>query len=784
MTAPRSTRLVRTTGGVIATACGVLLLASAPLSLADSPGSTPTPPASSSHSKNPSPHPSKSPKKKPHKKRAGTTVTGPQLWDPVNLRKFSHPSTVTVSQTTNMFNEVVHVSWTGFTPSSNPFYDATSTDYPVMIAECDTARPRFWSQCYGANNGGIQGSFGPYGPENTAYATSSPKGVGQTDIQILTAQENQFLGCSARHECSLVIVPAQGGNPFSQPINCSDHSLDTGGSDLGQFAFVSSTGICSWRDRIVVPLKFAPLPANCPINNTAFTVLGSPMMLRAMTQWRSYLCAAANPLTFVYNASITEPAAIEDVPLGLGDIALTTRPGPVSSGKHTYAYAPVAISAVSVAYWVDSPITGLPVRKLKLDQRLLAKMLTQSYNFDSYGCGSGAPPKGIGCDGAVDGNPIGLFVDLEFKRLNPKVRTPTGFGSTFQVPTVMSGHSDMTWEMTRWIAHDPAGAGFVKGQFDPWGMHVNTNYLAVRYPTDSFTGQDNYPIIAHRYNPTFPLGGSVNSVAGYQVQNWDPGTSWVKDQYGNFSRDQVEPPGERDLFAVLDQADAAAYRFPTAELLNARSRYVAPSLKSMAAALPSLTATSKAQKVTEDINYDKLRPGAYPLTMVIYAMVPTSGLSAKKATAIARFLNFITGPGQSPGFRPGRLPPGYLPLPPKFKAEAQHTANLVLTQKGNSPTSRRSPSQSSSPSPSTTSTTPTPSQPSTPAPSSGPRIVTVALKSRQAAGLARYALPILLITGGLAALSGASALVISSAGAAIMATLRRARRLRLSIRRK
>jgi hypothetical protein len=312
----------------------------------------------------------------------------------------------------------------------------------------------------------------------------------------------------------------------------------------------------------------------------------------------------------------------------------------------------------------------------------------------------------------------------------------------------------------------------VQGQFDPWGMHVNTNYLGVQYPTDSFTGQDNYPIIAHRYNPTFPLGGSDTSVAGYQVQNWDPGTSWVKDQYGNFSRDQVEPPGERGLFAVLDQADAAAYHFPTAEILNAKGRYVAPSLRSMTAALSSLRDTGTGQKVTQDVSYDKQSAGAYPLTMVIYAMVPTSGVSTKKAAAIARFLSFITGPGQTPGVQPGTLPLGYLPLPAKLRAQAQHAISLVLTRKGNHPSANHpSPSTSPSVSPS----------PPPPPPTSGPHIVTVALKSQQTTGLIRYALPILLITGGLAALGGASSLVVSMAGSGIMPALRRFRRLRFII---
>ena len=50
-------------------------------------------------------------------------------------------STVTVSQTTNLANQMVQVSWTGFSPSSQQTYDNTATDYPVMIAECAGAPP-------------------------------------------------------------------------------------------------------------------------------------------------------------------------------------------------------------------------------------------------------------------------------------------------------------------------------------------------------------------------------------------------------------------------------------------------------------------------------------------------------------------------------------------------------------------------------------------------------------------------------------------------------------------
>ena len=693
------------------------------------------------------------------------------MWNPARNRNFAARSRVTVNQTKNLVNEIVHVSWTGFTPSSDVLYDSTATDYPVMVVECNSVHPRRLKQCYGGDNGGVQGAFGPFGPMNTAYATTAKNGSGQLDIQILTLAENQFLGCGVKHRCSLVIVPAQGGDTLSVPPNCKDHSLDIAGTDLGQFAFSSQTGQCSWNQRIVVPLSFAPAPDSCQLKKPAFAAIGSPMLLRAMNQWRAGLCTGTNPIALTFNAAITEPEAIADLPSGLGDIALTTRPGPAHlDSSKTYTYAPVAISSVAIAYWVDNPVNGQPVRNLKLDPLVVTKLLTQSYNFDNDGCGGSARHnKQIGCDAAVDGNPLTLFADPEFRHLNPHVPGPLGGGASFQVPTVESGHSDMTWEVTRWIADNHPAQNFMAGHFDRFGMHVNTDYLGLKYPLDSFTGQDSYPVISHKYSPVFPL----SLVASYQVQNWEPGTAWEKDQFGNFPRDPIEVPGSRALFAILDYGDAAAFRFPVAKILNHTGHYVAPSNRSMKAALSAMKDIGN-NHITKHVIYDKVVKDAYPLTMVIYAIVPTSGVKPAKARAIARFLDFVAGPGQTPGLKPGHLPPGYLPLPAKLKAQTMKAAQLVLNQKGN----RLHPKPTASPS-----SSPVPSSPA-PSPSRarlGAGVVTVK-QAAQTAGAIRYALPILLIVGGAATLGGASSLMVGSA-AAISERVRRLRRLRLVRRR-
>jgi hypothetical protein len=726
-----------------------------------SPSATSTASATPSPSVSPSstPSPTKSPKPRPftapRTPAGGVRVEGGPMWDPATNKKFGHPSYVTVSSVSSLTNQVVQVSWYGFTPSSQLAYSASGSDYPVMVAQCKGLHPTSWSQCFGASNGGIQGQFSSNGPMNTAYATTNASGEGSTPIQLLTAQENSFLGCDEHSPCSLVIVPAQGGNIFTFPVNCGDHSQDAGLTDTGTFAFNSSYGKCSWERRFIVPLHFAQTPTDCPVKNPDFSAIGSPMLARAMNSWQSALCADSDPVNIQYDDSQAEPLAREDFLSGLDDVALTTEPASSSSGKHPFTYAPVAISAESIVFWIDNPVTDKPLTHLKLDPRLVLKLLTQSYDFEGEACSGGAIVRNGLCDNAVDGNPRSLFADPEFTRLNPHVAE---VGDGYQVPTVMSGETDMTWELTRWIAANKDAKAFAGGTFDPWGEHVNTDYLNMQLPSQSLTAMDSFAPIAHRYDPVFPLA----TVAQYQVDNWYPATQYQPDPDGNYDKLTPEVPGQRALFAILDQADAAAYQLPTASLENAAGKYVAPANASMTAAVGTMK-TSAANHITEDTSEGSKVEDAYPLTMVVYAMVPTAGISRQKAAKIAQWLDYVATSGQDQGAQAGQLPSGYLPLTTAMREQTLRAASEVLAQKGNSSAKTAK-----------AATTPTPVATVAPTPSASVGAVSLGFDSNPAkSGFARYAIPILLALSALLAVAGSLSFAIGRGGGAALGRLRK-----------
>ena len=711
---------------------------------------------------------------------SGTTVTGPKMWDPLHDKPFPTASTVTVAQTTSLADQLVQVSWTGFTPSvpnnaAGPYYVYNYTDYAVMAVECRGASPASWTDCYEATSNGVPQASGTSGPPNATYAITTTAGTGQLNIEIETSLENSFLGCGQSNPCSLVIVPGQGGTPVpppgGKPENCKDHSGDVafggGGNALAATTFnfgVGGSGPCSWNNRIVIPLQFAPVPTGCKQRNAAFTVAGSPMMAVAMQQWLTKLCAGNNGMTIAYNSTIAEPQAVQQAAGGVQNVALTTRPASadgVTTTQH-FVYAPIAVSAVAVAYWIDNTNNGQPMSGLILNQRLLAKLLTTSYN-PALACHNGLP---AGCDNGVDHNPFSIFKDPEFKTLDSSIYNNVGIGAqNYEVPTVQSGNSDMTWTVTSWINANSDASGFLAGIFDPWGTHVNSYYVGVKYPTDTFTAQDPTLTWAQEFSPVFPLRQAVT----YQALNENAGSDQpTVNPNGQiiYTKDPPEPIGDRALFAVVDMGDAALNHFPVAALPNADGKDVTPSNASMAAAVSRM---SNSGSGTLQMNLTDKTPAAYPLTMVIYAMVPTSGLSHAKAAAIARFLDFAAGSGQTPGLQPGQLPPGYMPLPAKLRAETRKLAAEVAKQKENT-SPGATPSPGSSLPASTANPKPSPSLalPGVSPSSSGTGAQPVSLLAAhpRSAAITRYILPALLVLGGLAALAGSSALAGSEGGIA------------------
>jgi hypothetical protein len=622
-------------------------------------------------------------------------------------------------------------------------------EIPVGSPNVQTGIPNalLGQNTFAPGTNGIPESWG--GPPS-ATGGNSADWKGQAQFHIEVGQENSLLGCDVGTPCSLAIVPNFGGNYVrvngagsnTDITQCENHSND---NPNGNAPFDSSENsyACEYMDRIIVPLHFAPTASNCPQNAYQFYAEGSPMLSRAMAQWQAAWCSSAAPVSLHYTSADESQARGDFLQGGQllsarTDMAMVTLPPDAAqTSSRKFTYAPLANSGVAIAYYLDNGATKQQINQVVLNPRLAAKLTTESYSLN-YDCRTPPPNDGGGwpplpkpsrtCDPAVSYNPPSLFDDQEFLSLNKNCQQTTtaggllpspesvcvyGHGDIRQgafLPTVLGGNSDMTYQLTNWVAANADATGFLAGEADPWGMHVNTNYwkAKISYPTQYFQSSldpgTKYPkpltcvlgscstvqgsvdaTMNVAWNPVTPLSAVVNNLLAFQPNAHDvylacPTTVSTCTSINQLSFPALPPDGlgGRNLFSEVDLGDVGAYQFPAAAMVNAAGQAVPPTQASVEAAVKDMK--TNPDGITQYANESSTDKAAYPLAMVNYAMVPTCGLPSSEASAIANFLDKVATTGQTQGNVPGDLAPGYYPLTSAQRAQTLKAAQEVKAQ--------------------------------------------------------------------------------------------------------
>ena len=580
-------------------------------------------------------------------------------------------------------------------------------------------------------------------PGNTTYAASSLDGTGSANFTIETAETNASLGCSDTVACSLVVIPimgiscdaagaAPGVAPQDQPppdavqavaAQCQGTGKYQPGQVSSGFPFQEDLSVSgdlwwsasNWRNRVTVPLSFAPAPNACALSNPSppLYLYGSELMAQATSQWAPAFCLDKTKFKFDH-VQTAEPEAKNLLASGSIEAAIQGAP-PDQAFTAPTVQAPIGLTGFAITYAIDDA-HGKPYPQLRLTPRLLAKLMTESYP---------AVPDVRNFDPPLATNPLNMGEDPEFQALNPGVPAPILAEIAAATLYSVSSGSDTIHALTSYIEADPAARAWIDGKPDPWGMVVNPAYKGISLPVSTwplldtwentqsgiYSSSDN-PCLAASPVPYLPLVAApvstlaqvtLNmqfSVANSQVNCIDPGLQTEK--LGALGR---ETPGQRFLLGVTPLADAQRYRLATAALQTqvspsapakfsdaAGRTFVAPDDASLRAAAALLVADPKLG--TWAFPYDKFQTGAaaaaYPGTMLMSADVPTQGLPAADAREYATLLSFAAGPGQTPGYANGQLPPGFLPLTAAdgLGPEAAYTlvaAAAVAAQKGGVP---------------------------------------------------------------------------------------------------
>jgi hypothetical protein len=541
-------------------------------------------------------------------------------------------------------------------------------------------------------------------PSNETFGVTGKGGTGSADFNVWTTDQNETLGCSETVACALVAIPIMGIScdpapsgatppPTSTQVSqCETTGIYPAGSathntNPGTVRDVSVTGSLwwspsNWRNRITVPLSFAPSPDLCNVTQSAgnnlVQVFGSELMIQATTQWEPHFCTSdTDPFSFVH-VQTGEPEARNLLANGDVEAAFTSYAQPGGYGKPV-VNAPVAATGFAISYSIDGS-NGQPYTTLKLTPLLLAKLLTESYP------GTATVRQE---DPALAHNPLDITEDPQFMALNPGIPEFEASGSLSEAASeliAMSSDSDVIEALTTYINDDPVARAWLNGTPDQWGMVVNPAYQGIALPVDQWpllsTFEPTYDVDTGSLTeclftdpvPYLPLIAAplasledISEAIQYDLPNST--TRCVQPITGSPIGEEMttqgrQAPGHHFMIGITPLADSQRYLLQTAALETTTGTYVAPSSTSLKAATSLLTPdpTTGTWPIPYNTFQTAAGASAYPGTMIVYAAIPTTGLPTTDAKDYATLLRFAATTGQTPGPGVGQLPPGYLPL--------------------------------------------------------------------------------------------------------------------------
>lgn len=620
-------------------------------------------------------------------------VPGTKSGDP--SRNVFPPGTTSFAQDPREAHQPIPVAFDAqgkptVTTPSLPFKSATGGTYIDALRLPGLQGPRPAPSGY---QGLIQDLFDKNSSNEQPWVPVAGDGTGEAVFWLQSAIEAPHLGCGAPIQsggqvtgrpCWLVIVPKGShlvdGTPLTNPDS---------------FDPASPMSETNWENRIAVPLQFDPVQGFCPIGAKERLTVGSELITDAMVSWQPQLCAGGG--TAYGYAPLGDATAAQQLLSGFDGapgLAFTNVPVVPGAGQPSVVHAPVAISGVGIAFLVDVDIStfaseaeqqkaGRMIQDIKLTPRLVAKLLTQSYQQDVPG-----PSPHEQLTNGTTTNPSFITYDPEFRQLNPDFDSFPESASGPKGLMVVGGNAAAIQQVWRWIIADDQARAWLGGQADEWGMIVNPNFKDYNLAT---TPPPNFPKAdptCERLPPATkdlcgqdlrPYLGSFGQVAERVLRAW-PGErrAWnpLKQPFADYDVSAPSPISKRWALGVTDTAAGDRFSVRMASLRNAAGQFVKPTTDSLLAGVAAMKDTGIDGVLQLDPTANV--PAAYPLTMVTYAAVNTQQ-DQEARNEYAKLLEYAATTGQEPGVERGMLPDGYAPMPEAMRKKTLAVAAQLRT---------------------------------------------------------------------------------------------------------
>lgn len=555
-------------------------------------------------------------------------------------------------------------------------------------------------------------------------AKTAKDGRGAELFQVLTGMQSTGLGCGQKVQrladgtrkipaCWLVVVPR--GTPADENVGTPFEA------NANQFGVSTSPlSPAAWANRIAIPLDFKPLDSPCSLSGVERRIVGNEAAIAAVSSWQPALCATGGlpPFSYATVGDSTARQIMSTTPAGAPGMVVVSRPlAPTAVPQNSpVVYAPLSVSGLVIGFNIersptfDAPaaqqdLTGVRVAELNLTPRLLAKLLTQSYQ-NQVRINSGNP----GYEW-LQKNPYDLNTDPDFLQWNPEFALLySANGRTFSGLQLPNGTSDAAQQLWEYVLADPEAKAWLDGQPDDWGMKVNPVYSTnpAVHPTGigfATSAPNSFPKSEPYCYQAAPRGLN-NSIVPPPLC----GTDWLPYNRGYLDAARitrqafdgariaenpnalssaqvwaVEGPqqlGRRAILSVTDTTSANLFGVQMARLSRAGDnradrRFIAATTASLNAGVELMVPGADSRVLVPDPA--ETSDTAYPLTMVTYAAIRPLVLDTAARADYAAFLDFVAGPGQTSGTGIGELPVGYTPLPAALRTQLTGAAEQVRT---------------------------------------------------------------------------------------------------------
>ena len=505
----------------------------------------------------------------------------------------------------------------------------TSVGVPAKVpAACSSATTgtQYWVPFVAL--GGHQYNIGPSGcaglppeaqnvvnslaPGNTTYGVTNLSGDGSAAFRISTAETNQSLGCSSTVPCTLAVIPIMGIScdpdahslaPAERPpsdLAAQAFALCSEGADPGTLGQMGPAGE-SGQEALAVSGQLwwsaselaGPDPRATQVRTGAACVLarqrvvaGADLRLLPDARGHAAVDAALLPeLKAARDRADRARRAGSAKPAPAGCAHQTTRgwadrrgiPGSASQTPFPshVVQAPTALTGFAIAFDIVNQF-GKPYTTVRLDARLLAKLLTESYPADT---GVQHDDTALQNSSTHQPNPLNMAEDPEFQALNPGIPSAViGKIAGVSPATIlaMSGDSDLMWALTSYINADPEARAWLNGKPDPWGMVVNPKYKGIKLPVTQWPLLDTYlapsvraqqPVLCssrrRRTSAWWPRRSRPSPRSRSISSSTSATRRWAATRPGAFSSTQAvgrEFPGETFIFGMYQPRRRPALR--------------------------------------------------------------------------------------------------------------------------------------------------------------------------------------------------------------------------------